>query len=38
MLAAQASGATIAVVAKIDNCWYPEITEDTTTYVIVRSQ
>ena len=38
VLSAQASGATIEVVAKTDNCWYPEITQDTSSYVIVKSQ
>lgn len=38
ILSAQASGATISVVAKTDNCWYPEITRDTNSYVIVKSQ
>lgn len=37
ILAAQASGATVIVNAKTDNCWYPEITQDTLTYVIVKS-
>lgn len=37
VLSAQASGATITVVAKTDNCWYPEITQDTYSYVIVKS-
>jgi hypothetical protein len=38
ILAAQASGATISVVAKTDNCWYPEITADPSSYVILKSQ
>jgi hypothetical protein len=35
VLSAQASGATVTVTAKTDNCWYPEITQDPSTYVIV---
>lgn len=37
ILSAQASGATITAVAKTDSCWYPEITQDTNSYVIVQS-
>lgn len=33
ILAAKASGAVLTVVAKIDNCWYPEITTDSSTYI-----
>lgn len=35
VLTAKASGLTLTVNAKIDNCWYPEIVNDTSTYVIV---
>jgi hypothetical protein len=38
LLAAKASGATVEVVAKIDNCWYPEITSDASTYFVVLPQ
>jgi hypothetical protein len=24
----------LAVTAKTDNCWYPEITADSTTYIV----
>ena len=37
LLTARAMGLTITVVAKVDNCWYPEITTDSTTYVILES-
>ena len=33
LLAAKAQGMSIAVTAKVDNCWYPEITQDATTYI-----
>jgi hypothetical protein len=33
IVAAKASGTPLTVVAKTDNCWYPEITIDSTTYV-----
>jgi hypothetical protein len=33
ILTAKAMGPTLAVVAKSDNCWYPEITQDSTTYI-----
>lgn len=35
VLAARAQGAALQVVAKIDNCWYPEITEDLSTYIVM---
>jgi hypothetical protein len=38
ILSAQATGATVSVVAKTENCWYPEITADTSSYVILKSQ
>ena len=36
VLSAQARGATLLVSAEVDNCWYPEITESSTTYVRVE--
>ena len=36
ILSAKATGASLTVVAKIDNCWYPEITADSSTYVIMK--
>jgi hypothetical protein len=36
LLSAKAMGLTITVVAKIDNCWFPEITNDSTTLIIVN--
>lgn len=33
VLAAKASGAVLTVVAKTDNCWRPEITADSSTYI-----
>jgi hypothetical protein len=38
ILSAQATGATISVVAKTENCWYPEITQDPNSYVILKSE
>lgn len=35
ILAAKASGQSITVNAKIDNCWYPTITSDASTYIIL---
>lgn len=35
VLAARAQGAALQVVAKTDNCWYPEITEDASTYIVM---
>lgn len=35
VLAAKASGMPLSVSAKIDNCWYPEITNDSASYVVV---
>jgi hypothetical protein len=35
VLTAKTSGLTLIVNAKIDNCWYPEIVNDTSTYVIL---
>lgn len=34
VLSAKATGTTLAVTAKTDNCWYPEITADSTTYIV----
>jgi hypothetical protein len=33
VLSAKATGATLSIVAKTDNCWYPEISQDMTTYI-----
>jgi hypothetical protein len=38
ILAAKASGATLTVSAKIDCSWFPEITQDSSTVVIVNPQ
>jgi hypothetical protein len=35
VLTAKTSGLTLIVNAKIDNCWYPEIVNDASTYVII---
>jgi hypothetical protein len=35
ILTAKASGQSIIVNAKIDNCWYPTITADTSTYIVL---
>lgn len=34
VLSATAAGTTLTVIAKTDNCWYPEITADPTTYIV----
>jgi hypothetical protein len=34
VLTAKATGRQLQVTAKTDNCWYPEITTDTYSYVI----
>jgi len=36
VLTAKALGATLSVSAKIDSCWYPEITQDPSTYVSIN--
>lgn len=36
ILAAKASGATITVVAKTDCTWFPEITQDSSTVIILN--
>jgi hypothetical protein len=35
LLSAKAAGSTIEVVAKIDTCWYPTLTETADTYLHV---
>lgn len=35
ILTAKATGAQVQVTAKSDTCWYPEITADASTYIIV---
>ena len=35
VLSAKASGTQLTVSAKIDNCWYPQITADSTTFVVM---
>jgi hypothetical protein len=37
ILTAKASGLSISVNAKVDGCWYPTITADSTTYIILGS-
>jgi hypothetical protein len=37
ILTAQTTGATITVLAKTDCSWFPEITTDSTTYVLLNS-
>jgi len=34
ILAARATNAQLDVVAKIDNCWYPQVTSDASTYLV----
>ena len=34
VISAKATGKQLQVVAKTDNCWYPEITTDTNSYII----
>lgn len=36
ILTAKASGASLTVVAKTDNCWLPEITIDSSTFVLIN--
>jgi hypothetical protein len=36
VLMAKAMGATLSVAAKTDNCWYPEITQDSTTFISIN--
>ena len=36
LLAAKATGTSLTVTAKTDGCWYPEITTDPSTYIIVN--
>lgn len=38
ILTAKATGATITVLAKTDCSWFPEITTDSTTYVLLNSE
>ena len=35
ILTAKATGQQLTVVAKTDNCWYPEITQESTTYIVL---
>lgn len=35
LMSAKATGATVSVVAKVDNCWYPEMTSSPSTYFVV---
>lgn len=36
VITAKTTGATLSVVAKTDSCWYPEITQDSTTYISIN--
>lgn len=36
ILSARSMGATLIVSAKTDNCWYPEVTQDSMHYVLLQ--
>lgn len=36
LISAKTTGATVTVVAKIDNCWYPQFMTDQTSYLVVH--
>lgn len=36
ILTAKAMGSELDVVAKTDNCWYPEITQNNSTYIVLK--